>query len=127
MSTINETYISIAYRSDQAISLNDLRHSGKALLDRVASGEQDKYVVTNGKKTPVYVILPIDGDMGLNHVDQIISTNDLRCEKEILNRFTSCGQRKYIVMRKNKPIGVVRPICGMETTLYELEGFLNKS
>ena len=49
----------ILERSDQAISSTDLQRRGKELLDRLTSGEQDKYVVMRDSK-PAVVMLPID-------------------------------------------------------------------
>lgn len=45
-------------RSDQAISATDLQRQGKALLDRLQSGDQDKYVVMRDNK-PTCVMLPV--------------------------------------------------------------------
>lgn len=119
---LTESIMMFANRADQVISMTNLRQTGKSLLDRIANREQDKYVVTHDNK-PVYVILPFGWDIELNHENQIISTTDLRSGKGLLNRFTNSGQRKYIVMRKNKPIGVVIPTndeCMMEIVIYAL-------
>jgi antitoxin StbD len=47
-------------RTDQAISTTDLQRQGKVLLDRLQSGDQDKYVVMRDNK-PACVILPVAG------------------------------------------------------------------
>lgn len=48
----------ILERTDQAISTTDLQRQGKALLDRLQSGDQDKYVVMRDNR-PACVMLPI--------------------------------------------------------------------
>jgi antitoxin StbD len=48
----------ILERTDQAISTTDLQRQGKALLDRLQSGAQDKYVVMRDNR-PACVMLPI--------------------------------------------------------------------
>ena len=48
----------ILERSDQAISTTDLQRRGKALLDQLQSGEQDKFVVMRENK-PAVVMLSI--------------------------------------------------------------------
>ena len=48
----------ILERSDQAISTTDLQRKGKALLDQLQSGEQDKFVVMRENK-PAVVMLSI--------------------------------------------------------------------
>lgn len=48
----------ILERTDQAISTTDLQRQGKALLDRLQSGEQDKYVIMRDNR-PACVMLPI--------------------------------------------------------------------
>ena len=48
----------ILERTDQAISTTDLQRRGKALLDRLQSGDQDKYVIMRDNR-PACVMLPI--------------------------------------------------------------------
>lgn len=48
----------ILERTDQAISTTDLQRQGKALLDRLQSGDQDKYVIMRDNK-PACVMLPV--------------------------------------------------------------------
>ncbi len=48
----------ILERTDQAISTTDLQRQGKTLLDRLQSGDQDKYVVMRDNR-PACVMLPI--------------------------------------------------------------------
>src|SRR3989338_6498748 len=112
MDTINGMLPQIADRAYQVISMAVLRRTGSMLLDRIANGEQDKYFVMRGNK-PMYVILPIGGDMELNHVKQIelISASDLQHKRrELLNRFKHSTHKRYIVIRHNKLVGVVMPI-----------------
>lgn len=45
-------------RADQAISTTDLQRQGKALLDRLQGGDQDKYVVMRDNR-PACVMLPV--------------------------------------------------------------------
>lgn len=133
MDTINDMHPQFANRADQVISMTVLRRSGRVLLDRIANGEQDKYFVMRGNK-PVYVILPIGGDMELNHVNQIefVSASDLQHKgRELLNRFKHSTQKRYIVIRHNKLVGVVMPIkdqfgIEMNIVMYEVEALINK-
>lgn len=46
----------ILERSDQAISSTDLQRRGKELLDRLTSGEQDKYIVLRDNKPAVAML-----------------------------------------------------------------------
>ncbi|QIN60490.1 Antitoxin Phd_YefM, type II toxin-antitoxin system [Caballeronia sp. SBC1] len=46
-------------RADQAISSTDLQKNTKALLDRIASGEQDRYVVIRDNR-PAAVLMPTE-------------------------------------------------------------------
>lgn len=48
----------ILERTDQAISTTDLQRQGKALLDRLQNGDQDKYVIMRDNR-PACVMLPI--------------------------------------------------------------------
>jgi antitoxin StbD len=46
-------------RADQAISSTDLQKNTKALLDRIASGQQDRYVVIRDNR-PAAVLMPTE-------------------------------------------------------------------
>ncbi|MGX7005514.1 type II toxin-antitoxin system Phd/YefM family antitoxin [Caballeronia sp. KNU42] len=46
-------------RADQAISSTDLQKNTKALLDRITSGEQDRYVVIRDNR-PAAVLMPTE-------------------------------------------------------------------
>jgi antitoxin StbD len=46
-------------RADQAISSTDLQKNTKTLLDRIASGEQDRYVVIRDNR-PAAVLMPTE-------------------------------------------------------------------
>ena len=46
-------------RADQAISSTDLQKNTKVLLDRMADGSQDRYVVIRDNR-PMAVLLPTD-------------------------------------------------------------------
>ena len=48
----------ILERTDQAISTTDLQRQGRTLLDRLQSGDQDKYVIMRYNR-PACVMLPI--------------------------------------------------------------------
>lgn len=124
---LTESIMMFVDHADQVISMTNLRRAGKVLLDRIANGEQDKYVIMHEKK-PVYVILPIAGPMELNHANQIISVTELqRNGKELLGRFKKSGQKKFIVMRMNKPIAIVMPSdYEMDIVMHELEALNNK-
>ena len=46
-------------RKDQAISSTDLQKNTREILDRITSGEQDRYVVMRDNK-PVAVLMPTE-------------------------------------------------------------------
>lgn len=132
MGAINNNYQLIADRIDQVISMADLRRTGKLILDRIANGEQDKYVIVHDKK-PVYVILPFAGNIELHHVNHLVSATDLqRSGMKLLDRFKNSDQKKFLVIRKNKPVGVIMPISdnkyssSMDIVVYQMDVALNK-
>jgi PHD/YefM family antitoxin component YafN of YafNO toxin-antitoxin module len=113
-------------QSEQVISMTDLRRRGNELLDRLSSGAQDKYLIKHNND-PVYVILPISVPLELNHASQIVSVTELRRGKELLSRFKKSDQKKFIVMRMNKPIAIVIPTAyDMDIVMHELKAFDNK-
>lgn len=124
---LTEGIMMFADHADHVISMTNLRKAGRMLLDRIANGEQDKYVITHEEK-PVYVILPIAGSMELNHANQIVSVTELqRNGKKLLSRFKKSGQKKFIIMRMNKPIAIVMPTnYDMDIVMHELEVLNNK-
>jgi PHD/YefM family antitoxin component YafN of YafNO toxin-antitoxin module len=127
-----EEIMGLADRVDQVISMTDLRRAGKVFLDLIASGKQDKYYVMHDNK-PVYAILPIGGDINLIHANQVISATELqRKGKELLSRLKNSDQKRFLVIRKNKPAAVLMPINDkcvntMDIVIYELEVRINKS
>lgn len=70
-------------RADQAISSTDLQKNTKVLLDRIASGEQDRYVVIRDNR-PAAVLMPTERyEALLNELE------DLRIEVVARDRLTS--------------------------------------
>jgi len=80
----------ILERTDQAISATDLQRQGKALLDRLQSGDQDKYVVMRDNK-PACVMLPVTGYEAL--MDEI---EDLRIDAIAAGRAATFDPAKAI-------------------------------
>ncbi|MDP2793176.1 MAG: type II toxin-antitoxin system Phd/YefM family antitoxin [Sulfurisoma sp.] len=80
----------ILERSDQAISATDLQRQGKALLDRLQSGDQDKYVVMRDNK-PACVMLPVTSYEAL--MDEI---EDLRIDAIAAERAATLDPAKAI-------------------------------
>jgi len=123
--------ILINNQTEQVISMSDVHRTGKVFLDRIANGEQGKFFITHNNK-PVYAIQPIGGDMNLIHANQVISATELqRKGKELLSRLKNSGQARFLIIRKNKPIGVLMPInneCGtmMDIDLYPIEAACNQ-
>lgn len=116
----------------QTISITELHRTGKALLDCIANGGQEKFIITHDKK-PICAILPIGGDLNLIQVDQVVSATELRRKgKELLSRLENSSQKRFLIIRKNKPIGVLMPInneCDttMDIEMYRVEAVCNKS
>jgi antitoxin StbD len=77
-------------RVDQAISTTDLQRQGKALLDRLVAGDQDKYVVMRDNK-PSCVILPVAGYEAL--MDEL---EDLRIDAIAAERVATFDPTKGI-------------------------------
>lgn len=77
-------------RTDQVISSTDLQRQGKALLDRLQSGDQDKYVVMRDNK-PACVILPING-----YTDLMDELEDLRIDAIAADRVATFDPAKAI-------------------------------
>lgn len=118
-------------QSEQVISMSDLRRRGKELLDRLSSGAQEKYLIRHDNKL-VYAILPIGGDLNLNHDSLVITATSLQRDgKGLLNRLKINQHKRFLVIRKNKPIGVLIPINSeagttMDLVMYEIEASLSK-
>ncbi len=77
-------------RIDQAISTTDLQRQGKALLDRMQNGDQDKYVVMRDNK-PTCVILPVVAYEAL--MDEL---EDMRVDAIAAGRMASFDPAKAI-------------------------------
>lgn len=71
-------------RADQAITATDLQRKSKTLMDRLKTGEQDRYVVMRDNR-PAAVLIPVE------RFEQIMSElEDLRIDaiaRERLARF----------------------------------------
>lgn len=118
-------------QSEQVISMTDLRRRGNKLLDRLSSGAQNKYLIRHEDKL-VYALLPIGGDLNLNQESQVITATSLQRDgKKLLNRLNNSGHKRLLVIRKNKPVGVLMPIndelgTTMDLVMYEMEALLSK-
>ncbi len=131
MATINGKLPQIADRADQVISMTDLRRTGRELFDHLSSGDQDKYLVRHDDKL-VYAVLPIGGNLNLNHENQVISVTELqRKGKELLSRLKNSDQKRFLIVKKNKPVAVLIPINNecittMDIVIYEIEVVCNR-
>jgi antitoxin StbD len=77
-------------RADQAISSTDLQKNTRALLDHVADGSQDKYVVMRDNR-PTAVMLSVARFEAL--MDEL---EDLRIEAVARDRLASLAQQEFI-------------------------------
>lgn len=75
-------------RADQAISSTELQKNARLLLDRMAEGKQDRYVVIRDNR-PTAVMLPTARYEAL-----IAELEDLRMEAVARERLSSIKQRK---------------------------------
>ena len=73
-------------RADQAISSTDLQKNARLLLDRMADGSQDRYVVIRDNR-PTAVMLPTARYEAL-----MSELEDLRIEAVAHERLSSIGQ-----------------------------------
>jgi antitoxin StbD len=92
----------ILERTDQAISATDLQRQGKSLLDRLQSGDQDKYVVMRDNK-PACVMLPVSSYEAL--MDEL---EDMRIDAIAVERAASFDPAKAI------PLDVMLKKYGVE-------------
>lgn len=77
-------------RVDQAISSTELQKNTRVLLDRMADGRQDRYVVIRDNR-PAAVMLPIASYEAL--IDEL---EDLRIEAVARERLSSIAQVKLL-------------------------------
>jgi antitoxin StbD len=77
-------------RADQAISSTDLQKNARLLLDRMANGSQDRYVVIRDNK-PTAVMLPTERYEALME-----ELEDLRIEAVARERLASIDMSKLI-------------------------------
>ncbi len=77
-------------RSDQAISSTDLQKNTRTVLDRMADGKQDRYVVMRDNR-PTAVMLP-----AARYEALMAELEDLRIEAVARNRLSSIGKAKTI-------------------------------
>lgn len=126
MSSNQDMQLQITNQVDEVITMTVLRRTGKAILDRIANGEQNKYIVKHGGKH-VFVLMPFCASLELNLAEQVISSTELLHGKEILKRIAESGLKQFIIMRMNKPIAIVMPVdYGMDIVMYELEAVINR-
>lgn len=126
MGSNHDMQLQVANQVDEVITMTFLRRTGKAILDRIANGEQNKYIVKYGGKH-VFVLMPFCASIELNLAEQVISSTELQRGKEILKRITESGLKQFIIMRINKPIAIAMPVnYGMDIVMYELEATFNR-
>lgn len=77
-------------RADQAISSTELQKNTRLLLDRMADGRQDRYVVIRDNR-PTAVMLPTARYEAL-----MAELEDLRIEAVARSRLSSIGQLKPV-------------------------------
>jgi antitoxin StbD len=77
-------------RADQAISSTDLQKNARLLLDRMADGSQDRYVVIRDNK-PTAVMLPTERYEAL--IDEL---EDLRIDAVARERLTSVDKSQLL-------------------------------
>lgn len=85
-------------RADQAISSTDLQKNTKVLLDRMADGSQDRYVVIRDNR-PMAVLLPTDRYEAL--MDELA---DMRIEAIARDRIATFDPEKTITHDEMKKI-----------------------
>lgn len=83
-------------RTDQAISSTDLQKNTRQILDRIISGEQDRYVVMRDNK-PAAVLLPTEMYEAL--MDQLA---DMRIEAIARERIATFDPEKALTMEQLK-------------------------
>lgn len=77
-------------RADQAISSTELQKNARLLLDRMADGSQDRYVVIRDNR-PAAVILPT-----VRYEALMAELEDLRIDAIARDRLSSIGQVKLV-------------------------------
>ncbi|WP_432263197.1 type II toxin-antitoxin system Phd/YefM family antitoxin [Cupriavidus sp. TMH.W2] len=77
-------------RADQAISSTELQKNTRVLLDRIATGEQDRYVVIRDNR-PTAVLLPTD-----RYESLMAELEDLRIEAVARERLATLDSTKTI-------------------------------
>lgn len=85
-------------RTDQAISSTDLQKRTREILDRIVSGEQDRYVVMRDNK-PAAVLLPTKMYEAL--MDELA---DMRIDAIARERITTFDPAKAITHEEMKKI-----------------------
>lgn len=83
-------------RADQAISSTDLQKNTKVLLDRMADGSQDRYVVIRDNR-PMAVLMPTDRYEAL--MDELA---DMRIEAIARARLASFDPEKALTLEQLK-------------------------
>ena len=77
-------------RADQAISSTDLQKNARLLLDRIADGRQDRYVVIRDNR-PTAVMLPT-----VRYEALMAELQDLRIDAIARDRVSSIGHVKLV-------------------------------
>ncbi|HOP48977.1 MAG TPA: type II toxin-antitoxin system Phd/YefM family antitoxin [Desulfobacteraceae bacterium] len=81
---------SLMERSDQAISVTELSRSAKTIFEKLAKGEQDRYIVMKNN-APAAVMLPVDFYEAI--MDEL---EDLRIEAVARDRIQTFDPAKAI-------------------------------
>jgi len=79
---------SLMERSDQAISVTEVSRSAKTIFDKLAKGEQDRYIVMKNN-APAAVMLPVDSYEAI--MDEL---EDLRIEAVARDRIQTFDPAK---------------------------------
>ncbi len=82
--------VALVERLDQTVSASDISRSAKDLLDRLASGEQDRFVVMRNN-APAAVMMGVEFFQALT--DEL---EDLRVEMLALQRIASLNSARVI-------------------------------
>ncbi|WP_455289720.1 type II toxin-antitoxin system Phd/YefM family antitoxin [Cupriavidus necator] len=77
-------------RADQAITATDLQRKGKALMDRLEAGDQDRYVIMRDNR-PAAVLMPVQ-----RYEQMMAELEDLRIDAIARERLTNFDRTQAI-------------------------------
>ena len=81
-------------RTDQAISSTDLQKNTRKILDRIADGSQDRYVVMRDNKPTAVVIAAERYEALMDHIE------DMRIDALAAERLSANPNPKYITLEE---------------------------